>query len=326
MTQAAKTRSQLIRILTLLALAGGVYYFADIGKIGEYLLRVPLGTALTLICMEFAFYAVESFRLKSLSQKRYPANIFFKSRLVSGLVSNFLPGLGVGDVVRVLMIDAHRPGHKFYLLLLILASRLYGLMSLAVLLFIPFVFGISVFADLSSMMRGLFALICVLVAAAPLIFITIRMRRLLSGIYRQLKQKRLKALLRTIYLALARFGLPKVWFMATTTSVLTSAIVVVQYWIVAKGMGLGLDLTVWMITVPLVSIVAFLPIGFGAFGSQDAGLLLASQILQQPAEVFLAISAVIHASRICGTLPGLLFCRQLTALKIPILQRKIGRS
>ncbi|MEE9612671.1 MAG: lysylphosphatidylglycerol synthase transmembrane domain-containing protein [Desulfatiglandales bacterium] len=274
-------------------------FFAGLG-------RVNLLVILYCLVLEGLFYSFESVRVYFLGQRRYPFALIFKSKFLSSLLANFLPGLAVAEMTRIFLLDAHKPGGKFYVALLLVANRIYGLFSLAGLFLIAFVLGARSLPPQLFAFRELIVLGCALVLAIPLAFRFRPLRGLLISLVRK-SHGLLRRLSRTFYIAMANFSRVSVWWIATATSMLTSFISVLQFWIVANMVGIDLSFWTWTLWTPLIAIVTFLPIGFGAFGSQEAGVVAMSQILGEPLEPFLVLSVIIHFIRIAGSLPGLLF-------------------
>jgi hypothetical protein len=121
------------------------------------------------------------------------------------------------------------------------------------------------------------------------------------------KAQKVRRILRKVYLAFRSFGSFQNWLVASVTSLATFLIVISEFWAISNSLGLGVSFIEWALLVSVVSIATFLPVGIGAFGSQDAVLALLAPYFGQSIESFVALSVLIHVVRILGTLPGTFF-------------------
>ena len=226
--------------------------------------------------------------------------------MVTALVANVLPGMISAEVLRVFLVDRHRPGNKLYVGLLLLANRLYGLLALAALFLIAFSIDHQRLPLFVAAHRLPITLICISLLPTPLL---LRVRLLRAGMVRLIRRLRgrVKRVAYTVFSAVSHFCDPRRWALALGTSTLSNALVVLQFWIVGGSVGAGLTLTEWAICVPLSAIASFLPIGFGSIGPQDATFVIVGRLTGHSIERLLAVSVLMHVVQVAATLPGFLF-------------------
>lgn len=311
----------LIRWLGLAIVVIIFYLVIDLKSVSETLLKIPLYIVFLGIFLEWIFFGFEALRIQALCQGTYKFPVIIRARLVSAFLALILPGLAAAELIRVFLMDRSRPGHKFYLMLLLVSSRIYGLLSLAIVFL--FAFGSKNILEhiLPGVAKPFAALVCIAIALLPMLF-SIRSIRLL-GIHfvRQLPKKLpqrihgfVTRMSRTSFLAFTNFGKPKIWFWAMVMSLITNVIALGQAWLIGQYVGINFDFMTWAVVLPLVAIATFLPLGIGAVGTQDAMLVIVGKFLNQPLEPFVALSLMLHAFRICGGLPGLLFFKDVEEL------------
>ncbi len=299
--------SLLIRLGLLVLFVALLYRFTNLRLLVSTLARISLGTFAACALLELAFYALESWRIQVLAGGTYSYRAIWRSRLLSALVSNFLPGMSSGELVRVFMLDTHRPGNKLNVALLLLANRLYGVLTLAALLLVSLLISRTQMSDTlrgRSLVVGFgllvgLALPLALVHTRPVRGAMLKAIRKMDGKFRHIGT--------AFYLSIARFGAPRRSAFAIATSAVTTLLAVALFWLLGHAVGLELGPARWMLCVTMAGFSSFLPIGFGAIGPQDAGMALFAKLSGAPIESLLAVSLAIHVSRIAGTLPGLFY-------------------
>ena len=275
-------------------------------SVGESLRRLgamPLWVGLVGLGLEWAFYAVESLRNRMFLGKGYPVLQIFRSRLLAAALGNCLPGLGAAEIVRIFVLDRLRPGNKVRVTLTLLGSRLYGLLGLLALV---------------AIRRPELSLLVFL----PLGFGLRRVRLLVAALRPHLPRV-LRSLYRRMYLSLRLLVDPRSWFVGILTSMATAAMIIGAHIVLAHQLGISIPLQDWFWVVPWVSLAAFVPVGIGAVGPQDAAWVMMAKQLSIPVESALALSLGIHAFRILGSLPGFVFWNDLW--EIPALRRWMAR-
>jgi len=311
--KAAAQRKPWLRWLLLLVLILAAASFLDLKRLFAELNKVSLLAIALCVGAEMLFYALECVRIWALSNRYYGFNALWRSRLTSVLVGNFLPGSGGGDVLRIFLLDSVKPGRKFYTLLLVVTSRVYGLLAMGAILPVALYFvreslPVRVAINFPVAMLG-----CLIVASAPLIFVQRSSRRILvRGVHRFHGSWR--SLARTLYLGTVTFARPRQWLVAITTSIATNLLVFLEFWVIGRSLDIDFGFSMWAFIVPLIAIASFLPIGFGPIGPQDASLVGVAKLFGKPPEVFLALSLCIHAIRILGMAAGTFYLDDLRRL------------
>jgi uncharacterized membrane protein YbhN (UPF0104 family) len=280
--------------------------YVDFHRLLASVARINAATIAGCIALEWVFYAIESWRIRALAGRQYPYRAIWRSRLLATAVTNVLPGMGAGEVIRIFILDRARPGHKVFIGLTFLANRLYGVLSAMTLLLVALTLNIGGLASTSSSQAPLFAGAAALLVTVPLAFRVPLVRKLIYSVLRRLHGGP-RRLVRTLYRAMTRFSHPREWALALSTSLLTNLVVVCEFWLMGLATGLHMGLPMWIIIVSVSAFAGFLPVGFGSVGSQDASMALIGRIIGRPIEPFLAVSLAMHVVRIAGTLPGLLY-------------------
>lgn len=296
-----------LKIVSILAIFGLLIFFLDFQKFGRELSKVSTIAVILCIGGELLFYAIESVKLLYLGSFKYSFSLILKSRFLTAFLANFAPGLIVGDVLRVFILDRYRPGNKLHVASMLVSSRLYGVLPLALIL--------PVSALLNPRLVDQFKLplilgcVCLgLIAWISPLFVGYRWsRRIVFSSYRFSSVGVVRNLIRKIYFSFRIFGTRRNWLVASGTSLATTLIVIAEFWILSRALGLGVSFSEWALIVSVVSVVTFLPIGIGAIGSQDAALAMMASLFGQSLESFIAVSLLMHIVRIIGTLPGAVF-------------------
>lgn len=307
------TTAKLARMIVPLFLIILLLWFVDLGQLWLSLTQIGLLPFALVVSLEWAFYAVETFRIRVLSGNRYSLGAILRSRLLSVFAGNFLPGFASSELLRMLVLDKERPGNKIYLALLLLANRIYGLIGLAALLLIALIPKDSGLPVYMQDYRLQIATVCTAVLISPLVFHLRRVRRLMAGWVRR-QSGRVRHFVRMFYLALVEFADTSHWAAALSTSALTNVMTVFAFWLIGNSIGLHASFFLWLVSIPLVTIATFLPIGYGAVGTQDAAMVMLSQFLGESPESLLAVSITIHLVRILGSVPGALYYPDAIAL------------
>lgn len=263
---------------------------------------------------EIAFYLVESLRIHALCERKLKLKRIISSRFLSSLMSVFLPGTMSSDVLRLFLVDPKKTQSKIYVALLFLANRLYGLVAAAGLLFIALLFNpIPIPGEYGKIGGYLANVTLVAIVFAPLLFQFRGFRRFFYFVVVHSKG-RFKKLVKTGLHAMQSFSSTKAWSSSLVSSIFSCLFVVSEFWLIGREMGLTVSFSAWCVWVPLIGLAAFLPLGVGAFGSQDSAMLLGATVLGLPPEKVIATSLVIHSIRIVGVLPGLIWLGDLVGL------------
>lgn len=300
--------------LALLGVCVGLFLrFADVRSLGSAIREMSIATFAIAMLLDWGFYVVESWRLRRLSLRRYTFMALWRSRMAAGLVTNVLPGMASGELLRIFMIDRYRPGNKLYVGLLLLANRVYGLLALASLFLVAFAIDRQrlptfVGAHLLPIVIG-----CVAILPTPLLLRIRPVRGAMVRLIRRLRG-RVKRIAYTVFNATGHFCDPTRWALALASSTLSNALLIGVFWVTGRAVGADLTLTEWAVCLPLAAFASFLPIGFGSIGPQDATFVIIGKLTGHPIERLLAASVLIHVIQIAATAPGLLYLSDTRAV------------
>jgi uncharacterized protein (TIRG00374 family) len=303
-----KKRSKIaLRLLFACLVFALLSFFIDFEKFVREIQNVSIAVICICVLSELLFYVIESVKLLFLGGFKYRLSPILHSRFLSAFLANFGPGMAVGDVLRVFILDRYRPGNKVYVATLLASGRIYGILPLAVIL--------PMFALTNPILKEKIGFSLLLIAcfvgllawSSPLFLNSRLFRQMFLKSYQLIGVVSLRRLIRKIYLSLRSFCSLKNWIVGSTTSLVTTLLVVFEFWLLSASLGLDVQFSEWALLVSIISVITFLPVGIGAIGSQDAALALLAPYFGQSVESFVAISVLMHVIRVVGTLPGLLF-------------------
>lgn len=274
-----------------------------------FFLHLSFSVIFVCFLIEWGFFFVESWRIRVLSYGKFSIAVLLRTRLLSACVGNALPGFGSAEILRIFLLDRFRPDRKIETALLLFANRLYGLFALGPFIGLPLIFGAKL-PFLSPIYIWFLAPVLTLLPFIPLIIRLRWGRRLIAGVERH-STGVIRAIFRKIFLSVLHHSEPKVWLRAVISSTITNAAVITQTWIIAYSFDIPLSFLEWSFYMPLVAVAAFLPVGFGAVGPQDAALISVAQLNGLPFEPFVALSLTLHLLHILSPTPGLFFIDDL---------------
>ncbi len=283
-------------------------------EVGRALVSIGIPTFGFCLVLEWAFFLVESWRIRFLSQGLYSFSTILRSRFVSLILGYVLPGLAVTEVARVFLMDREVPGNKMKIAFLLLTNRLFGFLALAAVFALPLILHWPHYVGIFGPKIFAFILICGLVSLLPGIVQITALRAWIARRMRKTEKKKLYHFSRKIYLSLVQFTDRKRWVWVLLTSVLTNFIVIFEFWLIGNAVGSGIDFPTWCFIVPFIAVATFLPLGIGAVGTQDAALIAAASLLKVPVEPILAVSVAMHLLRYLGPLPGVFFVGDIVLL------------
>ena len=308
-----------MRLTLLVAIVGGLLLVIDRELLWNSFKKIGPYTVLICFCAEMAFCAIESYRIRFLSDWRHAFGIIWRARLLTGFLGNFLPGVVSADAMRVLLINKGRREGMLYTALLIIANRVYGLLALMGLMLVTLAVASASLPEIIQRQRWLIMVFCAVAVVLPL-SLRLRFIRYLAALGVRKMPGFLRRRLRSVYFAIIQFVNLKNWAFAMTTSMMTGSLAVFQFWMMSHTIDVPISYPMWMFIIPFVTIATLLPLGMGAIGTQDASLVGIGSILGLPPEPLLAISVCMHVTRLVGTLPGLLYLKDGLKLikRIPV--------
>lgn len=301
------------KILTLVGVIVYLLLTVNTHALKEILSHISIWILPMSITIEWAFFCVESLRIRSLFRDRFSYWLVLRSRLISVLIGNFLPGMTLAEIARVFVIERFQPGNKILSTTVFLTNRIYGLLAIILVLSISIVrrhelagsFGIGVSV----------AAVIPIIVFLPLALNLRRFRFFVLTAVRLTTGKTRKLFLQ-IYRTLVFMCSFRVWASTLLSSVITCFLAAIQIWLCGVAVGIDLQFEVWVFIMTLTSVAVFLPFGLGAIGTQDLSLVMLAKVFGQSPEAFLAVSLLIHLTRVIGSLPGLIFIGDLRGWKL----------
>jgi len=179
----------------------------------------------------------------------------------------FLPTLIGGDIVRGYAIYRITRGHDASVAS-ILVDRLSGFAALIGIAMVALVLAYGQIRDPQA------AVMILGVAAAFILLIAIllhnRMKKHASGMLRLLGLTKFQAKLERMVEALQRYrGHRQAIGQAIFLSVLLQALIIVTYYFIGAGLNLGVPLSYFFLYVPLITVVAMLPVSVAGLGVRE---------------------------------------------------------
>lgn len=270
---ARASRVFLAKALVSLLLLAVLFWRVDRAAFLRSLQTLPAGVFLGCVALYFLGYLISTVRWRLLLQAEGIHLSLSRLTLVyfQGAFFNlFLPTLIGGDIVRGLSIYRLTGGHPASLAS-ILVDRLTGFAALM---------GIALIAlAAASEIRDPQVTGLVLAAAAALLLFVVilasaRFKRGVTGLLRLARLGRFEAKLDGLVDAVQRYrSHRRSLVQALAYSVLLQALIIVTYALVGRGMGLNVPVGSFFLYVPLITLVAMLPVSVAGLGVREGGVV-----------------------------------------------------
>jgi hypothetical protein len=183
--------------------------------------------------------------------------------------SLFLPTLIGGDIVRGFAIYRITRGHDASVAS-ILVDRLSGFAALIVIAMVALVLAYGQIRDPQAavMILGVAAAFILLIA----VLLHSRMKEHASGLLRAVGLTKFEAKLERMVDALQRYrGHRRALGQAILLSALLQALIIVIYYFIGAGLNVGVPLSYFFLYVPLITVVAMLPVSVAGLGVREGG-------------------------------------------------------
>jgi glycosyltransferase 2 family protein len=240
--------------------------------------------------------------------------------LIGFFFSNFLPTTIGGDVYRIYDSSKRAKITVEKAASVILVERLSGVVSAATYAIIALFLGFTAIGEQSVIIPiVIFFVISIIVGFFIINPSVLRLNRLVDriGFLKKIKE-RLKNIHDTL-ISFKRFKLALL--LALFYSFALQFMVILNYYFAARSLGIGLGLVVYIFIVPVVAVIAMLPISIGGIGLRENSLvfiLVAMGVINEKAAVF---SLIIFAMWIAlGALGGIAYIIR------PFFERSMDRS
>jgi len=224
------------------------------------------------------------------------------ARYFMGIFFNFiLPGFVGGDVVRIYKtsIVSGRPTQAFSS---ILADRVVGLLVLVLFSFGAFFFipdgpARKALPVAIIMFLILFGFIC--------LFVFKPLGRLLRSVFRRIIPLEIIEKLRTVYLEMhALTRSPRTLFSVILISFFIQFTRIAVHYVCGMAVGINLGFNYYALFVPLMAIMASLPISVGGFGVREASAVVLFSSLGLEEEIVLSYAFLTAFTSFIGAIPG----------------------
>ncbi len=259
------------------------------------------------VVLEWGIYFLESLRLNRVSGQMFSVGVLWRSRLSSVFMGNFLPGLAASEVLRTALMVKGDKQKITPATLLVLSNRIYGLLGLLLLFIVSF----CIFShDESIQIPSYYIfLMSVFILLVPLFSRIKFLRKLFLIGIRKMKWKKPRKQIFLGYQSILLFFSGRNYLWGLLLSFISNAIIIARIYLVAKNL-VPLSFLDWCIYFPLISILTFLPLGYGAIGTQEMGFLWLANRFGLESAPFILISSIIHIIRFLGGSIGILYYRE----------------
>jgi uncharacterized protein (TIRG00374 family) len=231
-----------------------------------------------------------------ISVKAVPPVFFqvWRQTMVGFFFNQLLPSSVGGDAYRGMSLKQYGMPLEWAFSSTII-DRIYGVTSLLIVAIFAIPFQISTLQKtiLGEMMLVSFILIlCALVGLLSLQYLPIRWPKKL--IFIESFSKTLKAV----------FWNGRTSMNTLLVSIISTFLLLVPYKLLADDMGIMLSLSQILVSIPLVVLIAVLPISFAGWGLREGAMVLVLHVFGIPKESALAFSLVMGGLQIAAALPG----------------------
>jgi glycosyltransferase 2 family protein len=185
--------------------------------------------------------------------------------------SLFLPTLIGGDIVRGVFIHRMTGGHDASVAS-ILVDRLSGFAALMTIALVALLVPSGMLGD--SQVAAMIVAIAALFAGLMAVLVNERLMDRASGLLRLVGLERFQAKLQGMMDALHRYRKHhRALAQAFLLSVLLQVLIIVTYYFIGVGLNLGAPLVYFFLFVPLITVLAMLPVSIAGLGVRESGVV-----------------------------------------------------
>lgn len=262
----------LIKAALSLGLLAWLISRAELGDLADTFRQAYLPLLVLTFSMFYIGYIITASRWQLLLRVQgtsLPLSYLLQSFMVSVFFNNFLPSTVGGDIVR--FYDSWRAGSdKAGALAAVLLDRLLGLNALAIFACIGLFFGTEFLAKNSLVGPAvtLFA-IATFILVLMIFFAPLRLVRLVRSVIMVLPQPMRRIGERLADAAMLFHGRSMVFVIGLGLSLLLQGNNILFHFLVGMALGLPLQLTDYVLFVPLALVLMFLPITINGIGLRE---------------------------------------------------------
>jgi hypothetical protein len=270
-----------------------LFWRIDRGAFLRSIQSLPLSTFLGSVVLYLTGYLISVVRWQRLLRAENIRIPFWRLVLVyfEGAFFNlFLPTLIGGDIVRGYTIYKLTGGHSASLAS-ILIDRLSGFAALMLIALLSLTVAVTRMRDpqVAAMILGVAAAFGLLTGA----LINERMKDWAGGIFRLIGLARFQAKLQGMIEAIQRYrGHRRALLEAFLLSILLQSLIIVTYFFVGQGLRVGVSLAYFFVFVPLITVVAMLPVSVAGLGVREGGVVYFFALAGVDAATSLSMSLV----------------------------------
>lgn len=264
----------LIKVMVTSALVYWLYVQMETGVTLEVVTGVESGLlvlAVFLHCMVFILSALRWWLLLSTTNVSLPFSRVLPSYYLGVFLNNFLPTSMGGDVVRIVHLRLRGLSMKA-LIGSSLVDRIIGLTVVTMIGACSVLASPMILLDPGKV--AALVLVAFAVFLSPLLLMTPHAVRLVNRFTKKYHGTRLRlAILEIISLCQSYRRARSVLLAAYSITLLMQCIVVFIYFVLGNGIGIDIPLLTYFTFVPLVFVVASLPISIGGLGVREGALV-----------------------------------------------------
>jgi uncharacterized protein (TIRG00374 family) len=270
-----------------------LFWRIDRGAFLRSIQSLPLSTFLGSVVLYLTGYLISVVRWQRLLRAeniRVPFSRLVLVYFEGAFFNLFLPTLIGGDIVRGYSIYKLTGGHSASLAS-ILIDRLSGFAALMLIALLSLTVAVTRMRDpqVAAMILGVAAAFGLLTGA----LINERMKDWAGGIFRLIGLARFQAKLQGMIEAIQRYrGHRRALLEAFLLSILLQSLIIVTYFFVGQGLRVGVSLAYFFVFVPLITVVAMLPVSVAGLGVREGGVVYFFALAGVDAATSLSMSLV----------------------------------
>lgn len=220
--------------------------------------------------------------------------------------SLFLPSTIGGDVVRSVDLVAHTKRSK-EVVATVLLDRLSGFVGLVMVSLVALGLGLRYITD-PLVIFGTLGIALLLMFVVLLVF-NERLFLFVNGLLKSRRQNGIRDYFKNVHQEIYHFrGRSAVICKTLVLSVVIQFMTSWMYWFLARALGLNVNISYFLIFVPLISTIALMPISLGGLGLRDVSTVFLFAKVGVPHNVALAISLLYFGCILStGVLGGMVY-------------------
>ncbi len=299
----------LIKVGISLGLIAFLVYRIDWAGVATNLEAVSVWVVVAAIGLQFAMYVVGTWRwsvLLALHRLGHRIKSLLPIFFIGALFNNLLPSVTGGDLLRAYYIYKQRHGIAVAVSPII-TERVVGLVTLIGLATLAINY-VEIENSVTAMLRALLPLLFI---GSVVALVLIGHSRVYWPVHRFFERwqhvKAVEALLRIAEAGHRYVNRPGVMLRLVALSLLGQIIEILLFWLLGRGVGAELAIWNYAVIVPLIFVVASLPITIGGHGVRETVAIAFFGLYGMAEDQSATIMVVFLAVLLITSLPGLYF-------------------